>query len=51
MKKPLLIVLIILAVLLILPVINLLQWAFMEKKPIDIIIVDKTVPSIRPGKT
>ena len=46
MKKPLLIVLIILAVLLILPVINLLQWTFMEKKPIDIIIVDKTVPSI-----
>ena len=46
MKKPLLIVLIILAVLLILPVINLLQWTFMEKKPMNIIIVDKTVPSI-----
>ena len=50
MKKPLLIVLIILAVLLILPVINLLQWTFMEKKPIDIIIVDKTVPSINREK-
>ena len=50
MKKPLLIVLIILAVLLILPVINLLQWTFMEKKPMDIIIVDKTVPSINREK-
>jgi len=45
MKKPLLIVVIILAVILILPVINLLRWTFMEKKPMDIIIVDKTVPS------
>ncbi|HBE40057.1 MAG TPA: hypothetical protein DDW27_02425 [Bacteroidales bacterium] len=46
MKKPLLIVLIILAAILILPVINLIQWAFKEKKPMDIIIVNKTVPSI-----
>lgn len=46
MKKTLLIVLIILAAILILPVINLLQWTFMEKKPIDIIVVNKTVPSI-----
>jgi len=50
MKKPLLIVLIVLAVILILPGINLVQWAFMEKKPIDIIIVDKTVPSINREK-
>jgi hypothetical protein len=46
MKKPLLIVLIILAVILVLPVINLLRWTFKEKKPMDIIIVDKTVPSL-----
>ncbi len=46
MKKPLLIVVIILAVILILPVINLLRWTFREKKPMDIIIVDKTVPSL-----
>lgn len=50
MKKPLLIVLIILAVIIILPVINLLQWTFMEKKFMDIIIVDKTVPSIKREK-
>ena len=43
MKKPLLIVIIILAVLLVLPVINLLRWTFQAKKPLDIIIVDKTV--------
>ncbi|HQH24898.1 MAG TPA: hypothetical protein PLM01_05285 [Bacteroidales bacterium] len=50
MKKPLLIVLLILAALLILPVLNLLQWAFMEKKAMNIIIVDKTVPSIHREK-
>ena len=43
MKKPLLIVIIILVVLLALPVINLLRWTFQTKKPLDIIIVDKTV--------
>jgi hypothetical protein len=46
MKKPLLIVVIILAVILALPVINLLRWTFQTKKPMGIIIVDKTVPSI-----
>ncbi|NLA48008.1 MAG: hypothetical protein GX876_00945 [Bacteroidales bacterium] len=50
MKKPLLIVLLILAAVLILPVINLLQWTFMEKKAMNIIIVDKTVPSIHREK-
>jgi hypothetical protein len=43
MKKPLLIVIIILVVLLALPVINLLRWTFQTKKPMDIIVVDKTV--------
>jgi hypothetical protein len=46
MKKPLLIVFIILAVILVLPVINLIRWNFQEKKPIDIILVDKTVPTL-----
>jgi hypothetical protein len=44
MKKPLLIVIIILVVLFALPVINLLRWTFQPKKPLEIIIVDKTVP-------
>jgi hypothetical protein len=44
MKKPLLIVIIILVVLFALPVINLLRWTFQPKKPMEIIIVDKTVP-------
>jgi hypothetical protein len=44
MKKPLLIVIIILVVLLALPVINLLRWTFQPKKPLEILIVDKTVP-------
>jgi hypothetical protein len=46
MKKTLLIVVIILAVILALPVINLIRWSFQPKKPLDIIIVDKTVPTL-----
>ncbi len=46
MKKTLTIVVIILAVLLALPVINLLRWTFQAKKPIGIVIVDKTVPTL-----
>jgi hypothetical protein len=46
MKKPLLIVIIILVVILALPVINLIRWTFQEKKPMDIIILDKTVPTM-----
>jgi len=46
MKKALLIVVIILVVLLALPVINLLRWTFQTKKPIGLILVDKTVPRV-----
>jgi hypothetical protein len=46
MKKTLLIVFSILAVIIALPVINLIRWNFQEKKPIDIILVDKTVPTL-----
>jgi hypothetical protein len=45
MKKPLLIVIIILAVILALPVISFFSWAFQTKKPMGIIIHDKTVPN------
>lgn len=46
MKKPLLIFIIVLAVLSALPFISFIRWAFQEKKPMDIIIVDKTVPTL-----
>lgn len=46
MKKTLLIVVIILAVIIALPVINLIRWTFLSKKPLDIILVDKTVPNL-----
>ncbi len=46
MKKTLLIVAIILAIIIALPVINLIRWSAESKKPIDIIIVDKTVPTL-----
>ncbi len=46
MKKPLLITLIILAVLLLIPAVSFIRWAFQEKKPIDVVILDKTVPTL-----
>jgi hypothetical protein len=46
MKKTLLIVIIIVAVILALPVINLIRWTFQSKKPMNIILVDKTVPTL-----
>jgi len=46
MKKTLLIVVIILVVIIALPVINLIRWNVQTKKPLDIIIVDKTVPTL-----
>lgn len=44
MKKPLIIA-IILVVLLILPFISFIRWSFQHKKPVDIVILDKTVPT------
>lgn len=46
MKKPLLITLAILAVLLLIPAVSFIRWAFQEKKPIDIVILDKSVPTL-----
>jgi len=46
MKKPLLITIIVLIIILILPLINFIRWSFQEKKPIDIVILDKTVPTL-----
>jgi hypothetical protein len=46
MKKPLLITLVILAVLLLIPAVSFIRWAFQEKKPIDVVILDKTVPTL-----
>ncbi len=46
MKKPLLITIIILVLILALPFINFLRWSFQSKKPIDIVILDKTVPTL-----
>ncbi len=45
MKKPLLIIIIILVLILIFPAINFISWAFQEKKPVNMIILDKTVPT------
>lgn len=42
MKKPLKIVLIIVVVILALPAINFVRWTFQGKKPMNIIILDKT---------
>ncbi len=45
MKKTLLIIVVVLAAILILPVVNLLMWSVQTKKPLDIVVVDKTVPT------
>ncbi len=50
MKKPLLIIVIILVVVLALPAISFLGWVFQTKKPIGIILVDKTVPTLEREK-
>ncbi len=46
MKKPLLIVIIILVVILAWPAFKFFRWSFQDKKPLDIIILDKTVPNL-----
>jgi hypothetical protein len=46
MKKPLLITIIILVLVLAYPFINFLRWSFQERKPIDVVILDKTVPTL-----
>ena len=46
MKKPLIITTIILVLVLALPFINYLRWSFQEKKPLEIVILDKTVPTL-----
>ncbi len=46
MKKPLLITIIVLVLVLALPFINFIRWSLQDKKPIDIVILDKTVPTL-----
>ncbi len=46
MKKPFLIIIVILVLILALPVVNLIRWTFQTKRPMDIITVDKTVPTL-----
>ena len=50
MKKPLLITIIVLVVILILPAFGFIGWFFKEKKPLDIIILDKSVHSLERQK-
>jgi hypothetical protein len=46
MKKPLLIVIIILVVILALPALKFFQWSFKAKKPMNVIIIDKTSSTV-----
>jgi len=46
MKKPLLITIIILILVFALPFIKFIRWSFQEQKPIDVVILDKTVPTL-----
>jgi hypothetical protein len=46
MKKNQLFAIIILAVILFLPAVNFIRWFIKSKKPLDIILIDKTVPTL-----
>ena len=46
MKRPLLIVIIILVVILAYPAYSVVRWAFQEKKPLNILVLNKTVPTL-----
>jgi len=46
MKRPLLIVTIILVIILALPAYSFFRWAFQEKKPMNILVLNKTVPTL-----
>ncbi|MDX9928620.1 MAG: hypothetical protein RBS37_02080 [Bacteroidales bacterium] len=46
MKRPLLIVIIILVVILAYPVYSVVKWALQEKKPMNILVLNKTVPTL-----
>jgi len=46
MKKTLIILIIILVIILILPAVGFFGWFFKEKKPIDVVILDKTVHTL-----
>jgi hypothetical protein len=46
MKKPLLITIIILVLVLAYPLVHFIGWSFIEKKPIEIVVLDKTVPTL-----
>lgn len=46
MKKPLLITIVVILLILAVPFVFYLSWSFQNKKPIDIAILDKTVPTL-----
>lgn len=46
MKKPLLITLGIIVLIFAFPFFNLIRWTFQEKKPLDVLILNKTVPTL-----
>jgi hypothetical protein len=46
MKRPLLIIVIILVVILAYPAYSFIKWAFQEKKPLNILVLNKTVPAL-----
>jgi len=50
MKKPLRIVIIILVVILALPAISLIRWTFQAKKPMNVLILDKTSSTLEREK-
>lgn len=46
MKRSVVILIVILVILLILPAYSFFKWAFQPKKPLDVLVIDKTVPDL-----
>lgn len=46
MKRPLLIVIILLVIILAYPAFSFFKWAFQDKKPMNILVLNKTVPTL-----
>ncbi len=50
MKKPLIVTIVILIILLIVPAISFFKWSFQPKRPLEVMILNKTVPTLERDK-
>lgn len=51
MKRSVVILIVILVILLIVPTCSFFKWAFQPKKPLNVLVIDKTVPDLEKKNT